>query len=75
MTPYQCCEARNLLGWTQLRLAFRAGCSVRTVQCFENDWHPTSARIFAAMQAALSAAGVEFTGEDASGVVLTGKPG
>ena len=74
MTPEQCREARNLLGWTQLRLAVRAGCSVRTVQCFENKWHPTSARMFAAIRAALGAAGVEFAGEEASRVVLTAKP-
>jgi transcriptional regulator with XRE-family HTH domain len=63
--------ARALLGWSQSDLAARAGLSRPTVKRAEteNDL-PVSDEAKAKMQAALEAAGVEFTNGDAPGVRL-----
>ena len=69
-TGRQLRSARALIGWTAAELAKRAGVSWNTVQRAEaaGDEVPTTrARALAAIVAALTAAGVEFT-SNATGV-------
>ena len=60
--------AREILGWSEMELARRAGVPVFTVMHIEN--HSTTARLprFAAIRTSLEAHGVLFT---ATGVKLT----
>jgi ribosome-binding protein aMBF1 (putative translation factor) len=73
ITPAQCKAARELLGWSQPRLAARAdNISETTTRNFEDGHQPTDQKI-AAIQRALEAAGVEFTNGDEPGVKLKAK--
>ncbi len=70
MTPEQCREARELLGWHRLRLSLQAGLSRQAVLDFETRrWNSRSTTV-TAIRAALEAAGVEFTNSEAPGVRL-----
>ncbi len=61
ITPAQCLEARQLLGWSRVRLGSRCDLPHTSLLRFEMGvWFPTSERL-AAIQHALEEAGVEFT--------------
>jgi transcriptional regulator with XRE-family HTH domain len=63
--------ARALLGWSQTKLAERAGMSLPTVKRFETGRGANvSPEAGQALQAALETAGIEFTNGDAPGVRL-----
>jgi transcriptional regulator with XRE-family HTH domain len=62
ITPEQVKAARELLGWTRMRLAFRVGVSEKTVLTFESG-EPWSRPL----DLGLEAAGVEFIAENAEG--------
>lgn len=63
--------ARALLGWSQTKLAERAGMSLPTVKRFETGHGANvSPEAGQALQAALESAGIEFTNGDAPGVRL-----
>lgn len=64
MTPEQCRQARELLGWHQQRLALKANSCVATIMGFENGQRQTREPTLAAIRAAFEAAGVEFTAEN-----------
>jgi transcriptional regulator with XRE-family HTH domain len=68
MTPAQCRAARGLLYWTQSRLAGASGLAVSTVVRFERSEKVVPAATVQSMQLAFEAAGVEFIGENGSGV-------
>lgn len=70
MTPEQCRQARELLGWTQAQLARAASCGSDTVKYIEAGNGRPRAPTLAAIRAALEAAGVEFVveTEDGAGV-------
>ena len=70
MTPAQCRAARGLLKWNQDELAAAAAVSAVTVRNFENEKSSPQRASLAMMQAALEAAGVEFTNGDQPGVRL-----
>ncbi len=71
ITPDQCLEARELLGWTRYRLAPLCGLSHTSLLRFEiGIWFPKS-ECLAAIQCSLEGAGVEFTSGGAPGVRLT----
>lgn len=38
MTPEQCIEARNKLGWSLDKLSGRTGLSTKAIEGFENGW-------------------------------------
>ncbi|WP_426958403.1 hypothetical protein [Muricoccus radiodurans] len=69
MTPEQCREARELLGWTALLLAEKAGMHDVTVRSFEQKKKPTLPKSMTALRATLEAAGAEFAA-DGAGVQL-----
>ncbi|WP_426954199.1 helix-turn-helix domain-containing protein [Muricoccus radiodurans] len=60
LTPYECREARRLLGWTDHRLAAEAHLTHQTVQKFEAGHHSAMASTVSAMWRALRDAGVTF---------------
>jgi transcriptional regulator with XRE-family HTH domain len=63
--------ARALLGWSQTKLAERAGMSLPTVKRFETGRGANvSPEAGQALQATLEAAGIEFINGDAPGVRL-----
>ncbi len=62
--------ARGLLGWSQPKLAIEAGMSEPTVKRFETGGAKVSEDAVKRLQAALEAAGVEFTNDDGEGVRL-----
>jgi transcriptional regulator with XRE-family HTH domain len=63
--------ARALLGWSQTKLAERAGMSLPTVKRFETGRGANvSPDARQALRAALESAGIEFTNGDAPGVRL-----
>lgn len=65
--------ARGLLGWSQAKLAERAGVSRFTVINFENGVRrETSAANVAAIERALAAAGIKFQNGGQPGVRLVG---
>jgi transcriptional regulator with XRE-family HTH domain len=68
MTPAQCRGARALLGMTQPELARKAGLGLSTIVDFEKVRRHVSREAIAAIQAALSRAGVEFIGENGGGL-------
>jgi transcriptional regulator with XRE-family HTH domain len=70
MMPAQCRAARSLLGWNQPRLAKAAGVGRSTVTDFELQSREVSVESVAKMQAALEAAGVQFTNGKRPGVRL-----
>ncbi len=64
ITPDQCLEARELLGWSRVRLGSRCGLSHTSLRRFElGVWFPKSERL-AAIQRAMEAAGVIFVEEN-----------
>jgi transcriptional regulator with XRE-family HTH domain len=66
--------ARALLGWSQTKLSERAGMSLPTVKRVETGrGAKVSDEARQALQAALEAAGIEFTNGDAPGVRLRAK--
>ena len=70
ITPAQCLEGRDLLGWTRGRLGAQCGLSVTSLLRFEMGvWFPKSEGL-AAIQQALGEAGVEFTDGGEPGVKL-----
>ena len=77
MTPDQAKAARNLLGWSRDRLGAMSGATADTISNYERYGHLTwganglsGADQLATIRAALEAAGVEFTEDDAPGVRL-----
>lgn len=69
-TPYQCRRARDLLGWTQKRLAGEAELTSRTLGNFERDTPRTWSTTAGLITRALAAAGIEFL---ADGTVRLGE--
>lgn len=67
MTPEQCRQARELLGWTRIRLASRAGRSDATIKTFETGQCNAHVLTRQAIRSALEAAGVEFIYDNGSG--------
>jgi hypothetical protein len=67
MTPEQCVQARNLLGWHPQRLALQANSCVGSVIGFETGQKQTREATVNAIRAALEAAGVEFIAENGGG--------
>lgn len=77
MTPTQCREARDLLGWTRTKLASMSDLGEHAISGFERTGVMvpqfrglTAIQRIAGVRAALEAAGVEFTNADAPGVRL-----
>jgi transcriptional regulator with XRE-family HTH domain len=70
ITASQVRAARGLLDWTQNHLADASGVPRRTLARFELGEGHARRRTMAAIQAAVEAAGVEFTNGDAPGVRL-----
>ena len=68
MTKTQCRAARAILGWSQAKLAERAGVGLSTVREFEAGRRDPYDANMSAMRGALSGAGVEFL--DGDGVKL-----
>ncbi len=74
ITPAQCLEAGERLGWARCRLAPRCGLSHISLLPFEMGvWFPKS-ECLAAIQCALEEAGVEFTNGSEPGVRLRELP-
>jgi transcriptional regulator with XRE-family HTH domain len=77
VTPNQLREARRLLGWTIEQVAAASGAYYHVIYNYEKSCG-TTRRLFSSsrvnqlpkIRAALEAAGVEFTDEDAPGVRL-----
>jgi transcriptional regulator with XRE-family HTH domain len=68
LTIEQLRAARGLLGWSQSKLAARAGLSLPTVKRFEADLGPrVSDEAQNKLQRALESAGVEFIDENGGG--------
>lgn len=76
MTPKQCRDARELLGWTEMDLAKHAGIQVTTVRYVEGPHGRPKDRTLAIIRANLEAAGVEFVSEpnECACVSLRNKP-
>ena len=68
ITSAQIRAARGLLKWTQATLAARGGTSIVTLNMIENDSVSPRAATLEGIRRALEAAGVEFLGEDGSGL-------
>ena len=74
LTPAQVKAARELLGWTRIRLAFRVGVTEATIEAFESGeswsrplnvrWRPLNLDL---VRAALESAGVIFVEENGEG--------
>jgi ribosome-binding protein aMBF1 (putative translation factor) len=60
MSPEQCRQARELLGWHQQRLALQANSCLSSVVGFEAGEKVTRPATVSAFRAALETAGVEF---------------
>lgn len=78
MTGNQLRAARSLVGWSQAQVAEKAGLSIPTVKRAEGQGAiAASSDAFAAIRAALEAAGVEFIAENGGGAgvrLRKGKP-
>jgi len=74
MTPEQCRQARELLGWSPQGLAFRANTSRTVVVGFETGIRRTRARSQLAVRLTLEAAGVEFMSESGDGAAIRLRP-
>ena len=78
VTPAQLREARRLLGWTIEQVAVASGAYYHVIYSYENSGGGTTRRLLSSsrvtqmpiIQAALEAAGVKFTDEDAAGAIL-----
>ncbi len=66
--------ARALLGWKQSDLAQASGLSLTALNNIERGAADPRVSTLGAIQAALEAAGVEFTDGDAPGVRMRGRP-
>jgi transcriptional regulator with XRE-family HTH domain len=76
MTPAQCRAARELLDWTQIKLAGASGIAVATVIRLERNGKPMVAEASVqAVQRALETADIEFINENGVGVKLSAKEG
>jgi transcriptional regulator with XRE-family HTH domain len=76
MTPAQCRAARELLDWTQIKLAEASRIAVATVIRLERNGKPMVAEASVqAIQRALETADIEFIDEDGAGVKLRAKKG
>ena len=73
--PAQCRAARGLIAWSQDMLAKKARVSRGTVADFEREARMPIENNMSAIQAALEAAGVEFTNDEAPGVRLRSPKG
>jgi transcriptional regulator with XRE-family HTH domain len=62
--------ARQLLGWSQSRLAGEVGVSENAVAYIERGLRPAASQVASQIQSALEAAGVEFTNGGEPGVKL-----
>ena len=67
LTPEQVKAARELLGWTRVRLAFRVGVSEKTVLTFESGEPWSRPLDLGLVRERLEAAGVEFIAENGGG--------
>ena len=67
LTPEQVKAARELLGWTRMRLAFRFGVSEKTVGAFESGEPWSRPLDLGLVREWLEAAGVEFIAENGEG--------
>lgn len=70
LSPAQCRAARALVNWSQDQLESAAKVARKTIADFEREVRKPYPRTLEALQAALEAAGVEFTNGDAPGVKL-----
>ena len=68
LTPGQCRAARGFLNWSQNDLETAAKVAKKTIADFERNSRQPYPRTLDALQAALEAAGVEFTPENGGGV-------
>jgi transcriptional regulator with XRE-family HTH domain len=59
--------ARQLVGWSQSRLAGEVGVSESAVAYIERGLRPAASQVASRIQSALEAAGVEFTSENGGG--------
>ena len=71
ITPDQCKAARDLLGWSRVKLARVAGVGQTTVYSFEGA-APKSGWILAVLRSTLEASGVEF--DEMGGVRMREEP-
>ena len=60
ISPRQSKAARALLGWTQLKLAEKAGITLDTVKRFERAMSDTRGKAMIKMEAALRQAGIKL---------------
>ncbi len=67
ITPGQCLEARELLGWSRYRLVPLCGLSHASILQFEMGVKLPKSESLAAIQHALEEAGVEFIPESGGG--------
>jgi DNA-binding XRE family transcriptional regulator len=67
LTPEQVKAARELLGWTQMRVAFRVGVSEKTVLTFESGEPWSRPFDLGLVREKLESAGVIFVEEDGEG--------
>jgi transcriptional regulator with XRE-family HTH domain len=67
ITPGQCLEARELLGWSRTRLGVRCGLSHTDLLRFEMGRQFPKSESLAAIQQALEEAGVEFIPDKGGG--------
>jgi transcriptional regulator with XRE-family HTH domain len=74
LRPEQCRAARSLLGWSQTRLAREAGLKVLALRRFENGHTDPRASTLAAIERALSLAGIELIEGNGIGVRLHRRP-
>jgi transcriptional regulator with XRE-family HTH domain len=73
MTPAQCRAARELLDWTQIKLAEASRIAVATVIRFERNGRPVAAEAVQTIQRALETADIEFIDKNGAGVKLRAK--
>jgi len=66
MTPGQCRQARELLGWPEWKLAYRAGHTLKLIQEFEAGLRSPRQKTLSAIRAALEDAGVDPTAASAA---------
>ena len=67
LTPEQVKAARELLGWTRMRLAFRVGVSEKTVGAFESSEPWSRPLDLGLVRETLESAGVIFVEENGEG--------
>jgi len=60
LTPQQCVQGRDILGWSEEALAFRSGASVKAIQQFEAGSRPLKWVTKQALQFALEEEGLMF---------------